>query len=300
MHNGALRIAALVAATLIAGTAGLAAADPPKPPSEADRKLASDLVKKAIARSQAGDHESAIEIYLQAFTLVPNSLLLSNIGAEFQQSDMLKEALDYFCRYLKEDPSGTNAPYALAQAKILRRQLGKKKVDDADVCKPPKESEEKRPRKRDPESSEPKEPGPEPATKAPGDSPITKTKDPFKPDPVARTGGNPTLMYTGLGVGILGLAFTGAGIYYGIQAKQLSDQISSQSVGEHWPNNIRDLEARGEHYNRLQIGWMVSGGVVTAAGIALMVVGWPHSSSSEHATIAVAPTTNGVSMFGRF
>ena len=55
--------------------------------------LAGDLVKKAIARSQAGDHNAAIEIYLQAYTILPNPLLLSNIGAEFQQSGMPKEAL---------------------------------------------------------------------------------------------------------------------------------------------------------------------------------------------------------------
>src|SRR5215510_1718489 len=100
MHmRGSRTFAALVGTALLAGHA---VADP-KPPSEKDRQMASDLVKKAIARSRAGDHETAIEIYLQAYTLAPNSLLLSNIGAEFQQSNMLDEALKYFCMYLEKD-----------------------------------------------------------------------------------------------------------------------------------------------------------------------------------------------------
>ena len=36
---------------------------------------------------------AAIEIYLEAHSIFPNSALLSNIGAEYQQSGMPKEAL---------------------------------------------------------------------------------------------------------------------------------------------------------------------------------------------------------------
>src|SRR5215510_9188327 len=147
MEGGSRSIAALVASALLASPA-LADADPRPPsdkaPSEKDRQLASDLVKKAIARSQAGDHSAAIEIYLQAYTIVPNSLLLSNIGAEFQQNGLPKEAYKYFCMYLEKDPSGTNAPYATSQAKILARQLHKK-VDEHDVCSPPKEEPDEPP-----------------------------------------------------------------------------------------------------------------------------------------------------------
>ncbi|HEY6177221.1 MAG TPA: hypothetical protein VIX73_22345, partial [Kofleriaceae bacterium] len=130
--TGALRPAAVVVAAMLATAAPAFAQS--KQPSQKDLQTASDLVKKAIARSQAGDHAAAIKIYNQAYTLVPNSLLLSNIGAEFQQDGMYKEALDYFCKYLEQDPAGTNAPYARSQAKILQRQLGRKRIDERDVC----------------------------------------------------------------------------------------------------------------------------------------------------------------------
>jgi hypothetical protein len=92
--TGARRAAAVVVAAVVAavlGAAGPALADG-KPPSERDRQAASELVKKAIARSQAGD-TAAIKVYLRR-TLVPNSLLLSNIGAEFNGT-ACGEALDY-------------------------------------------------------------------------------------------------------------------------------------------------------------------------------------------------------------
>src|SRR5215475_13476254 len=127
MSRGPRRTAALLALCV----AGAAAADP-RPPTERDRQIASELVKKAIARSQAGEHAAAIDIYLQAYTIVPNSILLSNIGTEFQQSGKPAEALRYFCMYLNKDPEGTNAPYATAQAKRMQIELGNRSVDDRD------------------------------------------------------------------------------------------------------------------------------------------------------------------------
>jgi hypothetical protein len=326
---GRSRCLAVLIPTLLAGTA---AADPaPRPPSEADRKLASELVKKAIARSQDGDHQAAIEIYMQANTLAPNSLLLSNIGSEFQQEGMLKEALDHFCKYLEKDPSGTNAPYALAQAKILRRQLGKKKVDDRDVCVP--DEEDDRPRrkiKRDvppeetaTESVEPRGPkdgrvkdgkdgkdrkdGRDSSGKDGRDSRDSKDgrdgsgKDGGAVRVPERNNGNPTLMYAGIGAGIVGLAAAGVGVYYGFQARDVSDQINGHDMTKPWPDNIKDLQARGQHYENLQIGYLIAGGVLATAGAVLYVVSRPDGSErSDKATISVAPTTNGISVFGRF
>src|SRR5258706_5711756 len=106
------------AALLVCGLCASSALADPRP-TEKDKQIAGELVKKAIARSQAGDHATAIDIYLQAYTIVPNSILLSNIGTEFQQSGKPAQALRYFCMYLDKDPSGTNAPYATLQAKAL-------------------------------------------------------------------------------------------------------------------------------------------------------------------------------------
>jgi tetratricopeptide (TPR) repeat protein len=112
-------LASLIAALLVVS---VASAQPNKP-TDVQVKKAGDLVKGAIAKSQAGDHSAAIDLYLNAYQLVPLAVLLSNIGSEYQQVNKPVEALKYFCKYLDAEPTGTNATYAIAQAKSLQIQL---------------------------------------------------------------------------------------------------------------------------------------------------------------------------------
>jgi tetratricopeptide (TPR) repeat protein len=308
-------VAALTAA------AALPALADNKPPSERDRQLASDLVKKAIARSQAGDHAAAIKIYLQAYTLVPNSLLLSNIGAEFQQDGLYKEALDYFCKYLEQDPAGTNAPYARSQAKILQRQLGRKRSDGGDVCAagktddpsgdPPARSERPAAGDRDADRDDKRDADRDDKRPDKRDKPRERTAQRGRGDdgsggepvdaPPAAPSGNPTLMYTGIAAGVAGLAAGFYGIYAGVQGKQISDQISSHDPTTPWPGNIRDLQNRGDAYNRLQVISFIGSGVLVTTGVVLFVLSRPDAPErTDKPTVSVAPTTNGLAVFGRF
>jgi hypothetical protein len=307
--GGSRPLAVLLASALLAGPA---LADP-RPPSEKDRQLASDLVKKAIARSQAGDHLAAIEIYNQAFTIIANSLLLSNIGAEFQQAGMPKEALKYFCMYLDKDPSGTNAPYATSQAKILQRQLGNKKVDERDVCAAPRPDKDDRRDgdrrdKDDPGNPEDDRPRPratgrgskEGSSRPPGRSPA---QPPVQPDVVEHDPGNPGLMYVGVTAGIAGLAAAGAGIYFGLKGKSISDDINSHRMGDPWPDNIREMMKEGDRDNSYAIGALVTSGLLVTTGVVLYVLSRPDGTSertSEKTAIHVTPTAGGFAVFGRF
>jgi tetratricopeptide (TPR) repeat protein len=259
--------------------------------SDKDKQVASDLVKKAIARSQAGDHSAAIDIYLQAYTIVPNSILLSNIGSEFQQQGKKKEALRYFCMYLEKDPEGTNVPYATTQARQLQIMLGNK-PDEDDVCAQPKRRPEPSP---DDEGDDPVKHGPKAAPAAP------TAEQPAE--------GNSTMRYTGLALGAAGVVGLALGIYGGIEAKKISDEISGHDPKQGW-DGYDAQEKRGQRYEYLQIGGLVGGGVLVGVGIYLYL----HSSSaSEQAdkpaksdkakderVVRVTPTTNGVAVFGRF
>lgn len=288
--GGSRTLAAVLASALVAGPA---LADP-KSPSEKDRQMASDLVKKAIARSQAGDHLGAIEIYNQAYTIVPNSLLLSNIGAEFQQAGMPKEALKYFCMYLDKDPSGTNAPYATSQAKILQRQLGNKKVDESDVCATPKERDRGKDRDKDRDKDEEE------------DRPVRPPPPPPPQPPkreVERDPGNPSLMYAGITAGVAGLAAAGIGVYFGIKGKEISDTINGHKMNEPWPDNIHQLMQDGERDNAYQVGFLVASGLLVTTGIVMYVMSRPDGApehTSDKTAIHVTPTANGVAVFGRF
>lgn len=252
----------------------------PKSPSEKDKRIAGDLVKKAIAKSQAGDHETAIVTYLQAYTIVPNSVLLSNIGSEYQQGGKPEEALRYFCMYLEKDPTGTNAPYATQQAKQLQIQLGN--MSDG-VCAPPE---------------------PEPAPKAPAPAPSEAAEPKPAPAPQASSagGGSRALRYGGIAAGVTGLAGLGLGVYAGLQARDISDEITDHDPSQPW-GDIKDLERRGQRYEALQIAGLIAGGVLVTGGVIMFVVGRPSGSSGDardKASVGVAPTRNGLAVFGRF
>lgn len=290
--------ALLVASCLVAGPA---LAEPreakdkeTKTVSDKDKQIASDLVKKAIARSQAGDHSAAIDIYLQAYTIVPNSILLSNIGSEFQQQGKQKEALRYFCMYLEKDPSGTNVPYATTQAKQLQAMLGNK-VEDDDVCAPPK-------RHRTTTPSDPGEDDDTTPTTKPRTAPGGSTADAPAHDV------NETMRYGGIAVGAAGVIGVAVGIWGGVKAQHVSDEISSHPKGEAWVG-IDDAQSRGKTYEYVQIGGLIGGGALVGVGIYLYLhaatAGKAHDADKpkpdpDERTVHLTPTSNGVAVFGRF
>jgi len=252
-------------------------------PSASDKQKASDLVKKAIKKSQDGDHETAVELYQQAYKIIPQPLLLSNIGSEFQQMKKTVEARTYFCKYLEADPNGNNVSYATAQAKILYLELsGASSVDDKDVCKPIV-----------------KAPPPKQQEPAPTQEP-TPIVGPTDNGPKKKPN---VLRYVGIGVAVVGAGLFGVGAYYGIQAKSISDEITNHPTGDPWPANIKEREAEGEDAEKKQIGFMVVGGLAVAAGVVMVIVSAPKQEKQDTSvtfTPVATPDTVGFAAAGRF
>ena len=258
-----------LAAILVCSLATVAAADPP---TDKQKKEAGDLVKKAIAKSQQGDHAAAIELYEKANSIAPNPILLSNIGSEYQQLQKPVEALDYFCKYLAADPTGSNVSYATAQAKTLQIQLGNSAVDDKDVCKP-----------QQPAAKPPEKPLEQPA------------------QPVGSEQNHPgqTLTYAGLGAGAAGAIALGAGIYFGLKAKSISDSITNHNPMEPWPTDIKTQESDGKSDNTKMYIFTIAGGALIAGGAVLFYLG--HEKDREAAIAPTAtPTSVGLAVSGRF
>jgi len=271
----------------------IAAAQPQ--PTAKQKQEASEKVKKAIAKSQAGDHESAVGLYLDAYAIIPQPLLLSNVGSEYQQMKKPYEALKYFCKYIEADPTGNNVSYATAQARTIYIELGGiTTVEDADVCKPivkPKKEEPSKPI-REEKVSPPigTGPGPDPG---PGPGPDEGHTD--KPKP-------PMLRYAGIGVAVIGAGVFGGGIYFGMQAKSISDEITNHNINDPWPPNIKQREQQGKDANTKAIGMMVGGGIAIAAGATMFVLGAPKSEKDTSVSIAPLATgdTLGFAAAGRF
>lgn len=274
-------VAAFLASLMIASPA---LAQPTREPSAEDRKVAGDLVKQAIAKSQAKEHLVAIELYLKAYARVPLAQLLSNVGTEYQSAKRPVEALRYFCMYLEKEPTGNLSGYATSQAKVLLMNLnGGKDIDDAAVCKaqvaPPD------PKEQDPDIIGPRDP----------DTSITTTT------PIERPDKGKGLKLTGMVLGGVGVVSLGIGLIYGKKAQDRSDFISNfNDPGTPWPAGIKEMEAEGATWEKIQIGGIVAGGVLLVAGGALYLVG--RSKSAESMTVTPAPTPGGggVVFSGRF
>ena len=285
----------LVSALLCAPATGLAQ---PKP-NDANLKKAGELVRAAITKSQAGDHQAAIDLYLNAYMLVPNAALLSNIGSEFQQINKPVEALKYFCKYLDADPTGANAPYASAQAKTLEIQLGGSS-DDKSVCKPIQPQGEKPPllpmTGNGGMAGSATEPG------AGSGAPVSGLHD----QPVDTSQPGSQLKVAGLvtaGVGVIALGF---GIAYGLDAQAHSDFENNFKAnnppGTPWPSNIRAYEQEGRDLNTKQVVFTVIGGVAVVTGVVVYFLGRSKASSAEHVAVRplVSPSLVGVSLSAGF
>lgn len=249
--------------------------------SDKDKRTANALVKRAIAKSQAKQHLEAIELYQQAYAVVPLPTLLSNIGTEYQQARKPIEALKYFCMYLEEDPTGPLRTYATAQAKELQLDLGRGELSDAEVCQPG--------------------PASDGASELPGDGSLTGTADldtaPATTDDAPGRG----LRIAGLVAGITGVGALGVGLYYGIEAKQISDTITNyRDPNMPWPDDIRRLEDRGQTYEDRQIVALIAGGALVVSGGVLYLLG--RSRSPEQVTVVPTASEGGgsVTVFGRF
>ena len=270
-------LAAALASVLAAAPAMAQPRGANRPPQD----VANDLVKQAISKSQQGDHLAAIDLYLAAYSLIPQHPLLSNVGAEYEKAGKPVEALKYFCMYLDKDPTGTNATYATSKAKALQIELGNKDVDEKSVCKPP----------------QPAPPPPPPDTTT-GTKGLDKPPPPERKDGGGSAGG--TLKIAGVAAGVIGLVGVGIGTYYGKKALDRSDFISNHDPKEPWPDRIRDLEAEGETWEDRQIQLTIAGGVVMAAGVVMFIIGATRTSSTERLSVRPTATPDSVGLaFGR-
>jgi tetratricopeptide (TPR) repeat protein len=264
---GSSRAVAAVMASLLVATPVLAQ---PKPPSDKEKQQAGELVKKAIAKGQAGDHQTAIDLYDQAYKLIPDPPygppLLTNIGNEYLALDKPVEALKYFCKYLDTDPNGGMADFARAQAKVTQDKLGNHDVPEKDVCKPI----------------------PPPVDHSHDHDTVVQPPPPLPPQPPPS--GMSKLQIAGLGVAGAGLVSLIVGAYFGKLAANDSDTITNHDPKTMWPDNISMIESEGQSYQNKQIAFMVVGGVALVGGVAMYILGRTSKSSTE---VSLIPTKGG-------
>ncbi|MFT3700212.1 MAG: tetratricopeptide repeat protein [Kofleriaceae bacterium] len=266
----------------------------PNKPTQAQIAQAGDLVKKAIAKSQAGDHALAIELYQQAYNIIPTAILLSNIGSEYQQSQKPADAVKYFCMYLGQEPAGNGATFATQQVKVLQVQLGND-VEDNDACKvKPKAA--------------PTPPVVDTTTnpQVTGTQTFGNTGGPDKPVVDEHPGRG--LVIAGIGVAVIGAVGVAVGVDFALKGKALRDDINNHDPATQWPTEYEGVPIA--NWNSQGHTWNVDAAVFGAIGGAVLITGGvmiglgmsKHSSNEEHAL--VIPTAGahdaGLALVGKF
>jgi tetratricopeptide (TPR) repeat protein len=116
--------------------------------SRKDRRKALAHYKQGEAYMKVEAFDKAVEEYLAAYAIVPKAGFLFNIGLAYQKAKDKKKALEYFRRYLKEDPRGVAREEAKAYATVLEREIAKAEAEAADAARMQREAEEKKKRAR--------------------------------------------------------------------------------------------------------------------------------------------------------
>ena len=115
-----------------AGTDAQAAAATPQDNflgTEADRlRLFRQHIELAVAKSKAGDYETAIGEYWAAYGLKPQKIIIFNVAQAYRKEERWAEALTLFQRYLRDEPGSpltgeVEAYIAEAKARLDKQQL---------------------------------------------------------------------------------------------------------------------------------------------------------------------------------
>jgi len=217
-----------------------------------------DLMSEGAAKSNAGEHGAAIALYEQAYLYDPDPSLLPILASEYRRAGVPSDAILYFCQYLKEQPKGPQATYATNQVFAIRAELGQPVSKDR-VCETPK--------------------------------PVRiDFVTPRRTPRVQPRSGMSKREMAGIASAAIGIASLGASLYYGMEARSISNQISSHDVTMAWPQNIQALEDRGQRYEHRSNLFLLAGGAALVTGGVLYLTGRADRLSSE--TLIVAPTVS--------
>jgi hypothetical protein len=222
-----------------------------------------DFMSEGAAKSNAGDHGAAIALFEQAYIYEPDPALLPILASEYRAAGLPLDAIHYFCEYLKVQPKGVQAVFATNQVFAIRAELGERAGKDR-VC----------------EAATPMRVDFATPRRAPRGTPSTSKRE-----------------LAGIASAAVGVASLTASLYYGLEARSVSNQLSNHNATTPWPNDIQALEARGERYESRSKLFMLAGGAALVTGGILYFTGRSDRLSSEKAIIAptVSPDGAGIS-----
>ena len=235
---------------------------------------------------KTSNYQQALIEFSKAYELSKKPALLFNIARCHEVMANLEEAVKFYRHYLEQVPTAPNRSLVESRLRNLQNVLAARRAKDKPAPGPKK-----------PTPPEPKkDPTPDDPSLAP--PPVVSTPAPLETQPAGTTpsqDGPPRWKHT---TGWIALGTGGAllvtGIVFGGMAAGKTDDYKEAARTTPY-DQLGELREEGEALESTQIGLMVAGGVLAAAGGALLL--WQHMGrrkKDEPDTVAVvAPLVTG-------
>lgn len=275
---------------------------------------AETLKHSGSARAEAGDmagaraaYAEAATVYLRAFELFPHAAFIYNVGQMHRLSGKSAKAIRAYERYLDLDPEGDKAEDARAHIAALRRGQASQPGaagnageaagtadadgDDADTGEDADDADETGDADEDLGAAGAGDELPSPSAAA----------SEFDDEGERDTGG--PLRIGGLVAAGVGVVAFGVGIKYGLDAQDISDELSGPRFM--WTVEDRERFAEGERAERNALILMGIGGAALVTGGVLFLVGHDRDRSEAEDSglgVSASATSDSASMllWGRF
>lgn len=288
------------ALALVTTTVALIAPPAPAFAQKGDKKkLAKEYVDAGLAAQEAGDYDGAIELYQKAYALVPHPILHFNIGQAHRLAGRDEEARASYEAYLDADPEGAKVKEARSFLKEIEARLAVKRRQEEEAAR--KAAEEQARSDAEAEALRKKQEEEALTRGTPERDPPAEEETPV-PEVVEKDtgggGGGGWKRPTGIVVGSLGVVSLGVGVYFGLEAKKLSDELS-QPGAQFDPAK----EADGEAAERNMFITVGAGAALLTTGLVLFVLGGGGGDDAESSvswTPVIGRDYDGLALSGRF
>ncbi|HKA91650.1 MAG TPA: hypothetical protein VKE22_28500 [Haliangiales bacterium] len=266
-----MRVLCAAILTFLCATAAAA------PPAKGDLDKAKAHFRAGETAYRAGDYDKAIVEYQAAYVLVMRPQLLFNLGAAYRRKGEVtgaasdkRQALEYYRKYVEAEPDGKGAADAKRFIEILERETAE---------------------------PSPAEPAPAPEPPGPPPEPAPVASAPPAATDVAAERPRATYRVAGAITAGAGVALVAAGVYFGLRAKSLSNELSDLADGGTWDQSKYDA-GRAANRNMYIFGGL---GVAALAGGAVLYFVLGREREPGVAVLpAAAPQGGGLQVVGRF